>query len=161
VKSAWKWCAVIALLIAAVAAFAAAPLLSLKTKSIGDITVSVEYSDSLKCQDSLITIETDTCNMVLNVTGIVLLDPNDRFYAGFGHGSAGAACDLDTFLVKYPGGVGKKWVPFCFRYMYATYSSQTDHQDTSYFFVAAGGSGTTEAVELKDVVFTAQIGDND
>jgi hypothetical protein len=52
-------------------------------------------------------------------------------------------------------------VPFNFRYTCAAYNSQTDLTDTLYFFVACGGSSSTEAVEVKDLVFTGTVADDD
>lgn len=128
--------------------------------SVGDITVSVEFSDSLKCQDSLIVACSDSGIVLYEATGVVLLDPGDRFYAGFGTAAAGATCDLDTFLVvgqprEYR--TGKTRLPFIFRYAVTIAAATTD---TAYFFVAAGGSGSGEAVEVQDCWFTAIVQDN-
>lgn len=148
---------------------AAEPVYHHYANATGDVTVDSQFTGSWKCLDSLILIVTDTSSVIISITGQVVMDPGDILYIGFGADSANRTSEasgvlnnnLDSALFKYPRSArsGKIQMPFCAQYIY-TYASQTDLTDTIYFNAACIGSSSSEAVELKDVVVSVQVGGN-
>ncbi len=141
--------------------------------SIDTITVTTQFEDGFMVIDSLITVSTDTSYTFFLITGVAILDPNERLYIGYGNDSANcvdsATCHLasgqanpnyDTVLVHESLGKlrGKARVNFSFQWFDSS-DTQTDITDTIYVNMTTGSSSSS--VEIEDFVFTAHIANRD
>lgn len=151
---------------------AAAPLHNGYGVAVNLDTIVNEYGSGTTGWDSvtnLIYTATDTCQILVTVTGVAVFDPMEALYIGFGSDSANRVdsataattgrtnSNLDTFLVQPDiRNRAKVRQPFTARYT-TTYASQTDLDDT--IFVNMATASIERKVEVEDLVFTIQIFD--
>lgn len=126
------------------------------------ITIDSQWTSTEQWEliDSIITVKTDTCYTVYSITGVAVLGPGDRFYFGFDDGGGAGGLPVDTFIVEQfqQSGIKPVRVPFSFQYI-DSLISQTDANDTIYWYGAIGGSGASEKVQLEDVVIQVEVND--
>ncbi len=151
---------------------AAAPVGHGYVTTIDTISITTQFETKFMVVDSLITVTTDSALVMYVVSGIAVLDPNERLYVGFGNDSANcvdsATCagdgqansNIDTIITHAPLGKlrGKTRVPFSFTTV-ITIVTQTDITDTMYVNMTTGSS--TSNIEIEDFVFTAHVTDKE
>jgi len=141
---------------------AAAPAINEWAKFLGaSVTIDSQWTVTTQWEllDSIIVIKTDTCYTIYTMSGVAVLNENDRLYLGFDDGGGAAGLPVDTFIVdgyKPVSLSGLVRVPFTIKYV-DSLVSQTDANDTIYFYAAAGGSTSMEKVEIEDCVLTAEV----
>lgn len=145
----------------AVTVMAAPPLFNNWMKSLGASTVidSAYSADQWELMDSIIIIKSDSANTLYTMSGIAVLDINDRLFLGFDDGGGAGGLPLDTAIVSnFQNTAGPTRVPFYFSYI-DSLRSQTDANDTIYFYMAVGGTGNSEKVTVEDVFLTGTVYD--
>lgn len=111
--------------------------------------------------DSIIIIKTDTCYTLYTVTGVAVMNPEDKLYLGFDDGGGSGGLPVDTFLIQpSKNSIDIVRIPFVVRYLDSLLSSSTAN-DTIYVYGAVGGSAGIEKVQIEDGLFTAQVFDYD
>lgn len=136
----------------------AAPAINEWAAYLGDtLTVDSQHTASVwELVDSIIIIKTDTCRTVYEFSGYVSLNPSAKLYVGFDDGGGKSGAPVDTFIVENPGYSKVFNTYFSFKYL-DSLVSQTDENDTIYFYVAKGGSGSGEGVVIKNGILTAEV----
>jgi len=141
----------------------AAPAYNEWASYLGDtLTVDSQHTASVwEVLDTIIIIKTDTCYTVYTMSGIAALNPGGALYLGFDDGGGISGAPVDTFIVQNtsPSYTGQVRIPFSVRYV-DSLISQTDANDTIYFYAAKKGSGTAEKVVIEKGLITVDVLDH-
>lgn len=142
---------------------AAAPASNNWAKFIGALTtIDSQYTDDQwELLDSIIVIKDDTCYTVYTMSGVAVLNENDKLYIGFDDGGGAGGLPVDTFIIEpfrkdYLARSGEMRVPFTVKHL-DSLVSQTDANDTIYFYMAVFGSTAHEKVDVEDLILVAEV----
>ena len=140
---------------------AAAPAINNWAANLGATFVVDSQSTSTQWEllDSIIVIKTDTCYTEYTMKGTAILGSYDKLYLGFDDGGGAGGAPLDTFIIVGDNSQRSEMqVSFAVSYL-DSLISQTDANDTIYFYAAVGGSSSQEKVTLLNTILTAEVHD--
>jgi len=133
------------------------------------ITVDSQITEGFEQLASVIFTMTDTCNVLITVTGVAYLDPGDQLWIGAGNDSANrvSATNLDPNnnydsikVAEWPARMGVSvHLPFVATF-FDSLTSQTDKTDTAFVNGAVKGSSGIDKVMIENFAVSVQIGDD-
>jgi len=139
---------------------AAAPLVrNFSVRVTGSTTVDSQFTaDAWDSITNIIPIADDSANVIITVTGTVILTGRSVLYLGMSALDADSLPELDTIIVRVDEGrrVHNARVTFTMTFPKLNDGALTD---TIYILAATGGSGRGEGVTIEDLVVTALVAD--